>query len=158
MDYIPMTRAGNEKKRADLAHLENVVMPEITQRVATARAEGDLRENAEYHGAREAQGMIQAKINQLRDELARARIIDPKDMPKGEVVFGTTVVVKDLDLDDQESFTLVGAGEEDIDEGKILATSPLALGLLGKKVGDKVEITVPAGTMRFEVLEIKSVD
>ncbi|HEY1065554.1 MAG TPA: GreA/GreB family elongation factor, partial [Pirellulales bacterium] len=89
---------------------------------------------------------------------ARARIIDPKDMPKGEVVFGTTVVVKDLDLDDQESFTLVGAGEEDIDEGKILATSPLALGLLGKKVGDKVEITVPAGTMRFEVLEIKSVD
>jgi transcription elongation factor GreA len=154
-EMIPMTRVGYEKIKAEVEHMEAVEMPLITKRIADARAEGDLSENAEYHGARESQGMLQAKINLLRDKLARASIIDPSKLPKDEVVFGCTVVVKDLDFNDEETFILVGAGEEDYDEGKILVTSPLAQGLLGKKVGDTVEVEVPKGTMKFKVLEIK---
>jgi transcription elongation factor GreA len=154
-DLIPMTRTGYDKLKAELAHMETVEMPKLAQRVAAARSEGDLSENAEYHGARESQGMLQAKINLLRDKLARASIVDPSRLPKGEVAFGSTVVVKDLDFGDEEIFTLVGAGEEDYDSGKILVTSPLAQGLLGKKIGEKVEIPVPAGTMKFEIVEIR---
>ncbi len=138
-----------------MERLQNEEMPVIEKRIAEARAEGDLKENAEYHGARESQGFLQAKINQLRDELARAVLIDPSKLPKDEVVFGCTVVVNDLDLDDEEEFMLVGAGEEDYMTGKILITSPLAQGLVGKKIGDKVEIEVPAGITRFEILDIR---
>ncbi len=154
-DLIPMTRTGYAKIKAELDHLEQVEMPAASARVAAARGEGDLSENAEYHGARESQGMLQAKINLLRDKLARASLVDTSKLPKDEVVFGAIVVVKDLDFDDEETFILVGAGEEDYDQGKINVTSPLAQGLLGKKKGDKVEIPVPKGTMKFEILEIK---
>ncbi|MCA9100302.1 MAG: transcription elongation factor GreA [Pirellulales bacterium] len=154
-DAIPMTQRGYNKLKDELRVLEDVEMPKIAKRIAEARSEGDLSENAEYHGARESQGMLQAKINLLRDKLARAQLVDPSTLPKGEVVFGTTVVVKDLDFGDKEEFVLVGAGEEDYDEGRILVTSPLAQGLIGAKVGDKVEIEVPAGTMHFEILEIR---
>ena len=154
-DIVPMTRNGYEKLKAEVEHLETVEMPVLADRVGAARSEGDLSENAEYHGARESQGLLQAKITMLRDQLARASIVDTSRLPKGEVIFGSTVVVKDLDFGDQESFTLVGAGEEDYDAGRILVTSPLAQGLLGKKPGEKVEITVPAGVNRFEILEIK---
>lgn len=147
-----MTRAGYQKLRDQLDHLENVLMPEIEKRIGEARSEGDLSENAEYHGARESQGMLQAKINLLRGKLANASILDPTKMPKDQVSFGMTVVVKDLDCDDEEEYTLVGAGEEDYDSGKILVTSPLAQGLVGKKKGDKVDIPVPAGTLRYEIL------
>ena len=154
-DRIPMTRVGYNKLKAEADRLQNDEMPKILDRLATARAEGDLSENAEYHGARESQGLLQAKINMLRDKLSRASLVDLSQMPKGEVAFGSTVVVKDLDLDDEEEFTLVGAGEEDYALGKILVTSPLAQGMMGKKVGDKVEIEVPMGTTRFEILEIR---
>jgi transcription elongation factor GreA len=154
-DVIPMSRAGYEKLMAELRHMETVEMPKVAERVAEARSAGDLKENAEYHGARESQGMLQAKINLLRDKLSRARIVDTATLPKDEVVFGATVVVKDLDFGDTEEFTLVGAGDEDYDAGKILITSPLAQGLVGKKVGQRVEIPVPAGTMKFEILEIR---
>jgi transcription elongation factor GreA len=154
-DVIPMSRAGYEKLMAELKHMETVEMPKVAERVAEARSAGDLKENAEYHGARESQGMLQAKINLLRDKLSRASIVDPSSLPKDEVVFGATVVVKDLDFGDTEEFTLVGAGDEDYDAGKILITSPLAQGLVSKKIGDRVEIPVPAGTMKFEILEIR---
>ena len=157
-DRIPMTRVGYDKIKAQIEHLENDEMPKVTERVAAAREEGDLGENAEYHGARETQGMLQAKINMLRDKLGRGSIVDPSKLPKGEVVFGSTVVVKDLDYDDEEKFTLVGAGEEDYDHGKILVTSPIGQGLVGKKVGDKVEIEVPKGTLKFEILQIRFED
>lgn len=153
-DIIPMTRVGYDKLRAELDVLENEKMPEITKRLAEARAEGDLKENAEYHGARESQGMLQAKINLLKDKLSRAEIVDMSKLPKDEVVFGCTVTVKDLDFGDTEEFTLVGAGEEDFDEGKINVTSPLAQGLIGKKVGEKAEVEVPAGVNKFEILKI----
>ncbi|HEX3999061.1 MAG TPA: transcription elongation factor GreA [Pirellulales bacterium] len=154
-DLIPMTRAGYDKLKAELDEMENVDMPKLAQRVAEARSEGDLSENAEYHGARESQGMLQAKINMLRDKLARASLVDLSKVPKDVVAFGSTVVVRDLDFGDDETFSLVGAGEEDYDAGKINVTSPLAQGLLHKKIGDKVEIPVPAGKMRFEILEIR---
>jgi transcription elongation factor GreA len=154
-DVIPMSRAGYEKLMAELKHMETVEMPQVAERVAEARSAGDLKENAEYHGARESQGMLQAKINLLRDKLSRASIVDPSALPKDEIVFGATVVVKDLDFGDTEVFTLVGAGDEDYDAGKILITSPLAQGLVGRKVGERVEIPVPAGTMKFEVMEIR---
>ncbi|RIK76844.1 MAG: transcription elongation factor GreA [Planctomycetota bacterium] len=154
-ERIPMTRAGYDKIKAELDELENVKMPEIEKRIASARAEGDLKENAEYHGARESQGLLQAKINLLKSKLASAQLVDPATMPKDQVVFGATVKVKDLDFGDTEEFTLVGAGEEDYDLGKILVTSPLAQGLLGKKVGEKAEVQVPAGVNRFEILEIR---
>ncbi len=154
-DVVPMSRSGYEKLKAELANMESVEMPKIAQRIAQARSEGDLSENAEYHGQREAQAMLQAKINLLRDKLSRARIVDTATLPKDEVVFGATIVVKDLDFGDQEQFTLVGAGDEDYDNGKIQVTSPLAQGLLGRKVGEKVEIQVPAGKMKFEIMEIR---
>ena len=154
-DTMPMTRAGYNKLLAEVEHLQNEEMPAIEKRIALARAEGDLSENAEYHGARESQGMLQAKINLLNDKLARASIIDPSKLPRDEVGFGSTVVVKDLDFNAEETFILVGAGEEDLDQGKINITTPLAQGLLSKKVGDKVTIDVPAGKMKFEILEIR---
>src|SRR5687768_15859544 len=157
-ELIPMTRTGFDKLKAELEQLESVEMPKIQARIANARSEGDLSENAEYHGARESQGMLQAKINLLRDKLARASIVKTDTLPKDQVGFGATVVVKDLDFGDKEEFTLVGAGEEDYDSGKILVTSPLAQGLISKKVGDKVEIEVPAGKMKFEILEIRFED
>lgn len=154
-DRIPMTRTGYDKLKAEADELETVEMTKITQRLAAARAEGDLSENAEYHGARESQGMLQAKINLIRDKLARAVIVERPTEATDEVVFGATVVVKDLEFGDNEEFVLVGAGEEDYDAGKINVASPLAQGLLGRKVGDNVSIDVPAGTMKFEILEVR---
>lgn len=155
MSRVPMTLTGYNKLKAELDNLEQVEMPKVSERIATARAEGDLRENAEYHGARESQGLLQAKIHQLRDKLNSASIIDTTKLPKDEVGFGCTVRVKDLAFDDEEEFTLVGAGEEDYDSGKILASSPLAMGLMGKKPGDKVSIKVPQGTLKFQILAIR---
>jgi transcription elongation factor GreA len=158
MSRVPMTVAGYNKLKAELDHLEQVEMPAVSERVANARAEGDLRENAEYHGARESQGLLQAKINLLRDKLNRANIIDTSKLPKDEVAFGCTVKVLDLEFDDEEEFTLVGAGEEDYESGKILASSPLAMGLIGKKIGEKVTIEVPKGKLKFKILEIRFED
>ncbi len=155
-DRIPMTRVGYDKLKADLEQLNTVELPKILERLAIARGEGDLSENAEYHGARESQGLMEARINVLRDKLARAVLVDPSQFPKDEVTFGSMVRVKDLNFGDEEAFTLVGAGEEDYDTGKILITSPLAQGLVGKKVGERVEIAVPQGTLKFEILEIRS--
>lgn len=154
---VPMTRDGYNKIKAEVERLESEEMPKITQKIADAREEGDLKENAEYHAQRENQGLLQAKINELKGKLARATIVDPAKLPKDEVVFGCTVTVEDLEYSDEEQFTLVGAGEEDYDSGKILVTSPIGQGLLGKKVGDTAEIEVPAGLMKLKVLKIEFV-
>ena len=154
-DLIPMTRAGYDKLKAEVEQLDTVEMPKLAQRVAAARSEGDLSENAEYHGARESQGMMQAKINLLRDKLARAVIVERAKEATDVVVFGATVVVKDLTFGDEEIYVLVGAGEEEFDAGRINVASPLAQGMLGKKVGEKVAIAVPAGSMKLEILEVR---
>lgn len=153
-ERVPMTREGYEKLKAELVHLRDSEMIEITKRVATARDLGDLSENAEYHAAREDQGMLQARVNLLSDKLSRAEIIDPSKLPRDIVVLGAKVRVKDLDFDEEESFQIVSEGEDDPDENKILPTSPVAKGLMGKKKGDTVEIAAPRGTMRFKILEI----
>ena len=154
-DRIPMTRAGYDKLKAEVEQLDSVEMPKLAQRVAAARSEGDLSENAEYHGARESQGLMQAKINVLRDKLARAVIVERAKEPTGEVVFGATIVVKDLKYNAEETYVLVGAGEEDFDAGRINVASPLAQGFLGRKVGERVSIDVPAGTLSFQILEVR---
>src|SRR5262245_13364842 len=153
-DRIPMTRDGYEKLKSELSHLNDIKMLEVTKRVAAARDLGDLSENAEYHAAREDQGLLQAQIDLLRTKLAKAYIIDPSQLPKDTVVFGTKVKVKDLDMDEVEEFELVGPGQDDPDQNRILTTSPIGQGLLGKKKGEVAEIQVPRGVIRFKVLSI----
>lgn len=153
-ERIPMTQAGYNKIREEINRLDNEEMPKITEKIAAARAEGDLKENAEYHGQREAQGLLQAKINELKNKLSKADIIDESRINRDEVNFGSTVRVMDLDIDEEETITLVGAGEEDYDSGKYLLTSPIGQGLVGKKIGEVAEIEVPKGQIRFQVLEI----
>jgi len=153
-ERIPMTREGYEKLKADLDRMQHAEMMEIAKRIAAARELGDLSENAEYHAAREDQGHLQARIDHLKDKLGRAYFIDTNNLPKDVVVFGACVKVKDLDLEEEESYILVGPGEENYNENKILTSSPIGQGLLGKKIGEVVEIQVPMGTVRFEVLEI----
>jgi len=153
-ERIPMTREGYDKLKTDLDRMQNVEMSELAHRIAAARAMGDLSENAEYHAAREDQGHLQARIDQLKDKLSRAYFIEKNNLPRDLVVFGARVKVKDVDLGEEESFELVGPGEEDYNENKILTTSPIGQGLLGKKIGDVAEVQAPMGTIRFEILDI----
>jgi transcription elongation factor GreA len=150
-----MTREGYEKLKADLDRMQNAEMIEVAKRIAAARELGDLSENAEYHAAREDQGMLQARINALKDKLSRAYFMDKNKLTAdGAVVFGSRVRIKDLDQGEEEVFELVGPGEEDYDNNRILTTSPIGQGLLGKKPGEVAEIAVPKGVLRFEVIEI----
>ena len=153
-DSIPMTRDGYNKLRQYLDRMEQEEMPVIVARIAEARAEGDLKENAEYHGARESQGLLQARINELKGKLTRAVIMDASTGPQDEIRFGVRFKVKRLSNGMTEEYELVGAGEEDFDEGKILSTSPLGRGFNGKKVGQIAEIEVPAGLRKFEIISI----
>lgn len=158
LDSVPMTRDGYNKIKAEIQRMENEALPVIVEKIAEARAEGDLKENAEYHAQRENQGMMMAKINELKNKIARASIVDQSQLPKDEVVFGCTVTVEDVADGDEEQFTLVGAGEEDYNSGKILVTSPFGQGLIGKKVGETAEVDVPAGTLKFKILKIEFLD
>jgi len=154
-DYVPMTREAYNRKKAEVDRMEQEEVPKIAEKIGKARDEGDLSENAEYHAQREAMGMLQAKINLIKSQLTRAAIVDPDKVPKDQVALGATVVVKDLDYDDEEEYTFVGAGDEDYDAGRYLITSPIGQGLLGKKIGEKVDIEVPKGTLKYEILDIR---
>lgn len=153
-DRIPMSKEGYEKLKAQLDMMKNEEMPKIAEQIAQARGYGDLSENAEFDAACEAQGMLQARINELQDKIARAFIVDKSTLPTDRVVFGSTVKVLDLGLNDEEDFTLVGPGEEDYDNNKILLTSPIGQALVGKKIGDVVEVPVPRGTLKLKVVGI----
>ena len=155
MDRQPISKEGYDKLREELRLLDDE-LPLVTQRIADARAEGDLRENAEYHGQREEQGRLMARIQQLKSKIADCYIVDRADMPKGVVTFGSVVTVKDLGSDSEDTYEFVGPGEEDYsgDIMKILTSSPIASGLMGKKVGDAVEIKIPRGTMKLQVVKI----
>lgn len=156
MERHPISREGYDKLREEIRLLEEIEMPKVREAIKNARAEGDLSENAEYHGQRETQGMLQAKINQLRSRLASSYIVDKSDMPKGVVSFGSIVTVKDLSDESEEQYEFVGPGEEDYtaEPMKILTSSPIAQGLLGKKVGDVAEVDIPTGRLRLEITEI----
>jgi transcription elongation factor GreA len=153
-DRVPMTREGYEKLKAELDRMQNVEMIEVAKRIAAAREMGDLSENAEYHAAREDQGMLQARIDERKAKLARAYIVDRSSLPADTVVFGARVRIKNLDSGDEEVYELVGPGQEDYDNNKILTTSPRGQGLLGKKTGETAEIKIPRGTLRYQILEI----
>src|SRR4051812_19650204 len=153
-DRIPMSKEGYEKLKAQLDKMKNEDMPRIAEAIATARDFGDLSENAEFDAAVEAQGMLQARINELQDKVARAMIVDKSTLPTDRVVFGSKVKVLDLDLNDEEDFVLVGPGEEDYDQNKILLTSPIGQGLVGKKIGEVAEVAIPRGMLRLRILTI----
>ncbi|MEZ6126795.1 MAG: transcription elongation factor GreA [Planctomycetaceae bacterium] len=156
MERQPISREGYDKIRAEIEELESQ-KPDILERIKTAREEGDLKENAEYHAAREALAHLERQIGSKRVQLSGCQIMEKSDMPKGIVAYGSQVTVKDLSDGMEEIYELVGPGEEDYDGDilKILTSSPLAQAMLGKKAGDQFEAQIPAGTLHMEVVSIR---
>ena len=149
-----MTKEGYKKKMEEIAYLENVKRPEISRAIAEARDKGDLSENAEYDAAKEAQGMLEMKIAQLKDLVANARIIDESKLTADEVQLMSIVTIKNVKTGATQKYTIVADSEANLREMKISTSTPIVKGLMGHKVGDVVEIKVPAGVMQFEILEI----
>lgn len=150
----PITPDGAQKLRDELQHRKAVERPAITAMIAEARAHGDLSENAEYHAAKERQGMNEARIKEIEDRLARAEIIDISKLSGDKIAFGATVKLFNTETEEEVVYQLLGADEADINTGSIGITSPLARSLLGKEVGDEVKIRTPAGERVYEVLEV----
>lgn len=148
----PMTVEGAEKLRQELAHLKKVVRPSIVKAIAEAREHGDLRENAEYHAAKDQQGLSEARIRLIEARLGDAQVIDiVKIPPTGKVVFGATVTLVDLDTDDEVRYKIVGEDESDLKENKISIMSPLARAMIGKGEGDSLVVETPQGRREYEV-------
>lgn len=154
MSGIYLTRDGCEKLTKELEFLRTVKRKELSKAIGEARAHGDVSENAEYDAAKEAQGLNEKRIAELEYKLAQARIIDDEDVPKDQVFIGAKVTVKDLDSQEIEEYILVSEAEADYDKGKISITSPVGASLLNHKEKDVVEIKVPAGILRYEILKI----
>jgi len=154
MEKVPMTVEGYEALQAEIKHLKSVERPSIISAIAEARAHGDLSENAEYHAAKEQQGLNEARIGELDDSISRAEIIDVSKL-SGEIVkFGATVTVVDEETDAEAIYQIVGADEADVKEGKISITSPLSRGLIGKTTGDSIEVVTPGGGKSYEILSV----
>ena len=154
----PMTVEGAAKLREELHHLKNVVRPSISKAIGAAREHGDLRENAEYHAAKERQGFTEARIRVIETQLADAQVIDvTKIRPTGKVVFGTTVTLFDLENEAEVRYKIVGEDEADIKENKVSVLSPLAKALIGKGEGDEAVVMTPAGKRQYEIQEIAHV-
>ena len=149
-----MTKDGYKKKMEEIAYLENVKRPEISRAIAEARDKGDLSENAEYDAAKEAQGMLEMKISQLKDLVANARILDETKLNTEEVQILNRVKIKNVANGMVMEYTIVADSEANLKEKKIASSTPLAQGLLGHKVGETVEVKAPAGMMKFEIIEI----
>ena len=149
-----MTAEGYKKLIDELSELEGVQRPAISKQIAEARDKGDLSENAEYDAAKEAQGMLEMKISQLKGTIASARMIDESMIKTGEVQILTKVKIKNTKNGQTMVYTIVSESEANFKEGKLSVTTPIAKGLLGKKVGEKAQITVPSGDIEFEILEI----
>lgn len=156
MNAIPITKAGALALEEELKHLKGVRRPAVIQAIAEAREHGDLKENAEYHAAREEQGFIEARIKDLEAKLSHAQIIDVTKLPNtGKVVFGTTVVVYDEIKDKEITFQIVGEDEADVKQNKISVTSPVAQALIGKQVDDIALVKAPGGDIEYEIVEVK---
>lgn len=156
MTRIPLTVRGAEKLREELERLKRIERPRIIAAIAEARAHGDLRENAEYHAAREQQSFIEGRIKELESKLAHAQIIDVTKMPhNGKVVFGATVRVLELDTEQEHCYQIVGEDEADLSKGLISISSPLARCLIGKSEGDIASLQAPSGVREFEILEVR---
>lgn len=154
MEFVYLTQEGLDNLKSELHELKYKKRPMISQKVATARDHGDLKENAEYHAAREELSFVETKIQQLQDRVARARVINEDEISNEDVSILNTVTVKDLKRNKNYKYTLVSADEADIKQDKISISSPVGKGLLGKKVGDIAEIQVPAGLLKYEIVAI----
>ena len=158
MSKMPITVAGAEQLKVELTRLKSEDRPRIIQAIAEARAHGDLSENAEYHAAKEQQGLLEARIKDLEAKLASAQIIDPSAVNAGDkVVFGATLDLHDEHSDQKVTYQIVGDYEADIAQGKISISSPIARALIGKECGDVVEVRVPDGVRQYEILDIRYV-
>jgi len=158
MTKVPLTARGAEKLREELERLKRVERPRIIQAIAEARSHGDLKENAEYHAAREQQGFVEGRIKDIEGKLSHAHIIDITQVQaNGRVVFGATVIVLELDKDEEHSFQIVGEDEADLKQGMISVGSPIARARIGKSEGDVTSVQVPGGVREFEVLEVRYV-
>ncbi|WP_185268281.1 transcription elongation factor GreA [Halopseudomonas xiamenensis] len=152
----PMTKQGAQALEDELKHLKSVMRPQITEAIAEARELGDLKENAEYHAAREQQGMVEARISDIEGRLSAAQVIDVLSIPyTGKVIFGTTVTIANVDTDEEVRYQIVGEDEAEIREGKISVTSPIARALIGKEEGDVVAVRTPGGVVEYEVVEVQ---
>ena len=153
---VPMTVAGAAKLRAELLELKTVARPRITAAIAEARAHGDLKENAEYHAAREQQSFTEGRIADIESKLANAQVIDVATLPRSDkVVFGSTVLLGEEDSEEEKRYQIVGEDEADIKEGKISFGSPIARALIGKLVGDVVDVQTPGGLKSYEIVDVQ---
>jgi len=156
MSTTPITKEGEVAIKERLADLKFVQRPKISEAIAEARAHGDLKENAEYHAAKELQGLIESKINEIESALASAQVIDVLSIPEtGRVVFGSTVTLYDTDKDEEITYKIVGNLESDPDKGKISIDTPIAKGLIGKNVDDEITITTPSKALNYEVISVQ---
>jgi transcription elongation factor GreA len=155
MERIPITLEGQKRLEAELKNLKSVERPAVIQAIAEARAHGDLSENAEYHAAKEKQGFIESRVLELENVLGRAEVIDTAKMSGDTVRFGATVLLADVDTDEESTYQIVGTEEADIDHGRISNTSPIARALIGKSVGDVVDVQTPRGEKSYEVVEVR---
>ncbi|MCX8582375.1 MULTISPECIES: transcription elongation factor GreA [unclassified Gilliamella] len=156
MKQIPMTVRGAELLRAELEELKNIKRPQITAAIAEARAHGDLKENAEYHAAREQQGFCEGRIQEIEGKLSQAQIIDiTKVKNTGRIIFGATVTVINIDTDEETTYRIVGDDEADYKQNLISVNSPIARGLIGKEDGDTVQIKTPGGNVEFDIVKVE---
>ena len=154
MDKIPFTQAGLEVLKTELTKLKSIERPAVIKAIAEAREHGDLSENAEYHAARDRQSFIEGRVAELEDVTSRADVIDPTKLTGQTVTFGTRILVADEDTDQESTYSIVGPYEADLSRGLISTSSPIARILLGKRVGDSVEVNTPGGRKSYEIIEI----
>jgi len=155
MSTVPMTARGKQKLEEELKQLKTVERPQVIQEIATARAHGDLSENAEYDAAKEKQSFIEGRIKELEDKIARAQVIDPREVRTDRIVFGATVELKDCDTEETKTWQIVGVDESDVKLGRLSIESPVARQLLTKRAGDVVTVRVPKGEVDYEVVSVK---
>ena len=154
MDKVPMTAEGHSAMMDEVKHLKSVERPRIIKAIEEARSHGDLSENAEYHAAKEQQGWTEARVAELEDKLSRAEIIDISKLSGDTVKFGAKVTLIDEETDDQTSYQIVGEFEADVKKGKISVSSPIARAIIGKKMGDSVEVNTPGGGKSYEIAKV----
>ena len=154
MERIPITKEGYENLKKEMEHLKRVARPQNIRDIEEARAHGDLSENAQYHAAKERQGFIAGRLTELSYKISQADVIVPDSLPKDRVVFAATVVLENVDTEESVEYMLVGPDESDIDKGRISVSSPLGKAMIGKKPGDEIVLSAPAGKRTYELVEI----
>ncbi|PWR20025.1 transcription elongation factor GreA [Zavarzinia compransoris] len=155
MEKVPMTASGYEALEAELKRLKTVDRPAVIQAISAAREHGDLSENAEYHAAKEKQSFIETRVIELEDKISRAQVIDVSKLNGTVIKFGATITLVDADTDEEVVYQIVGVDEADVKAGRLSVSSPVARALIGKTVGDEIEVTVPGGHKSYEILKVK---